>query len=124
MSLALTDFLIEVSEPARLLLFQKDPGAFMSRFDLTEEDKDAIRSRDIWQIRYLARSTDVGADPNQVSQFNGSMNPAEIEIEPQVEIAPPDTVVLPNVPNTVAVGSPGTLFADDNGQLYRAVAAE
>src|SRR2546423_12919641 len=43
MSLALTDLLIELSDPARLQLYRGDPESFMQQFpNLTEDDKSAL----------------------------------------------------------------------------------
>jgi hypothetical protein len=112
MSLALTDFLIEVSDPKNLQSFGRDPDAFMSRFGLTDEDTDTIRSGSSARVRFNAKSTDdqdrAGAD----GQFTGCSNPALIEVEPMVEI-------MSQANDQIAISGRGLLFVDDSGRLYR-----
>jgi hypothetical protein len=115
MSLALTDFLIAVSDPTQFHLFKRDPERFMSRCGLGEEHKKAIRSGDSTQIRFHARSTTPDDPAHSSAQFKGSLNPAVLtEIDPTVEIVNEHN-------DQVAIGGQGLLFVDDRGRVYRGV---
>ena len=117
MSLALTDLLIEVAEPAKLQLYRSDPEAFMSAASLTEDDKEALRSGRLSRIRMLANAVSP-EDESELSyrQFGPSrtatFNPALIEVEPMVE-------VHVQAQENVAAAGTGQLFVDKSGQLFR-----
>ena len=72
MSLAFTDVLIEISDPTKLVSFQADPQAFISRYSLTEGEKQALLSGDSSRVRMFARSTAPGEKADFFAQFKGS----------------------------------------------------
>jgi hypothetical protein len=111
MSLALTDLLIELSDPRALAKFLHDPEAVMTSFALSDADKEALRSRSGSRIRAQARSTN---DSSAYSQFNGSSEPRnEIEVDLEIYNESHDQVAEPER---------GILFVDEKGQTYVAVA--
>ena len=113
MSVALTDFLIDVSDPFKLRSFEHDPLEFTSSYELGEEEKDAIFSRDVARIRYYARSTSPHDEEHSTAQFRGSLNPAVLtEIDPTVEIVTESN-------DQVAIGGHGLLFIDESGHVFR-----
>jgi hypothetical protein len=117
MSLALADLLIEVSDPARLGDYRRDPEAFMSGFDLSDGDKAALRSGKSGWIRLQAKmATD---DPNLQSDSSAVIASANasadlIEVDLMVEVSNTTS-------DQVTEDGPGIFFIDDNGQLFRAL---
>jgi hypothetical protein len=51
MSLALADFLIELSDPRKLQAYRRDPEAAMKGAGLSEAEKKALRSEDVRHIQ-------------------------------------------------------------------------
>jgi hypothetical protein len=114
MSSALTDLLIEVSDPVNLRLFEQDPELFMSSRRLTEADKDALRSRRRELLRFNARSIDEDDRRNEYRQFSQPGYPAAFLIdELHVEM-----LSLNNQDMTYIRGI-GPLFIDKDGCMYR-----
>jgi hypothetical protein len=117
MSVALSDFLVELADPYALQNFRKNPELFMnSHPGLTDADKAAIRSGRAALIRTLAVVTDseVSSDAPYRQYTNArvaSFNPALIEIDPQVHID------LTNNGMTAIHGN--QLFIDKHGRLFR-----
>ena len=121
MSLALTDLLIELSDPARLQLYRGDPESFMQQFpNLTEDDKSALRSGRPSTIRFHATAVDAEEDPNtSYRQFTSSraasFNPALIEIDPMVHVD-----ITAN--SQTAISGKRQLFVDDRGRYFAGLA--
>jgi hypothetical protein len=143
MTVALTDLLIEISDPRRYAEFVRDPETFLTGWPLSPDDKTALESRNLRKIRGIARSTE-SIDPMQ--QFNRSLrarsaqeiavpeiaipevnvpeiNAPEVnapDVHDPIEVEPPHIDVPDHDPDVVASGS-GSLFVDINGTYYRAV---
>jgi hypothetical protein len=114
MSVALTDLLIELSEPENLLLFTQDPEAVMSRFPLSEEDKEALHSSNNARLRSRVRSVEKDERANQYTQFSGPHQPrGEIEV---------DLEIYNDSHDMVALGGKEMLFVDQAGQFFKGVA--
>ena len=110
MSTALTDALIELSEPENLSRFHADPEPFLARWGLTEGDANALVTGDRIGLRVRARSVDDG-DP--IQQFNRHGNTQLIEIDPVVHL---DLQANDNI----AATGPGMLFVNEEGTVLRA----
>lgn len=113
MSLALTDFLIAVSDPAELLAFREAPDKYMSKADLTDADKEAVLSEDSNRIRSQAKTADDLLNKGLTNRF--PHNPALIEIDPMIEV----TVHTPPQIDQTAIGR-GMLFINERGQWFKA----
>lgn len=121
MSLALTDLLIDVTDPTRMKMFTSDPEAFMKSFGLSDDEKAALRTGTASKIRLHATSVLVKPlDPDEYRQFTSaraaSFNPALVEIDPVVEVHLQEN-------EQVAITGRGQLFIDNLGQMYRGVPA-
>jgi hypothetical protein len=111
MSVALTDILLELADPASLTRFNRDRNAYLEGTSLNQEDKDCLLAGDLSRIFLNARSVE-SDDPDQ--QFNRyHANEPLIEIDPVVELH------LAN--DQITAAGAGMRFIDENGLLYRAV---
>lgn len=116
MGTAITDLLIELSDPRRYAEFQRDPEVYLAdrrlaAKDLTAQDKSALLSRDSRKIRKYARSTE-STDPTQ--QFN-RFTKSDVVVD-QMGVVAVDVVN----PTEGAVDGQGVLYVDGNGTFYRA----
>jgi hypothetical protein len=111
MSVALTDILLELADPAKLAQFNQDPSGYLENSVLTSEEKTVLLNRDMRRIGVNAQSME-GHDKTQ--QFNRHAVDVLIEIDPVVELH------LSN--EQVTVAGQGMTFVDENGLLYRAIA--
>jgi hypothetical protein len=112
MSLQLADVLIELSDPATLLEFRRDPSVFLSKRALSPDENAALLASSYNELRKHVQSTP-SEDPTQ--QFNRRRQTEIIdfgpmEIDPQVEIHPPQ--------DQVTVSGRGLSFIDANGVRY------
>jgi hypothetical protein len=117
MSLAMADFLIDVSDPARLREFKQDPERFMAASNLSDGDKAALRHGKSGWIRLQAKmATD---DPKLHADHGAVLASANasadlIEVDLMVEISNTTS-------DNVAEEGPEILFIDEGGQLFRAL---
>jgi hypothetical protein len=118
MSVALLDFLIEISDPTNLLKFREDPEGFMSGFGLTIMDKAAVRSGKSGWIRLqgsvAGEDVDFDIDSDDPRAKAARLG-ALIEVEPMVEQHTEESEVVTADPNGLVVG--------EDGRLYRFVKA-
>jgi hypothetical protein len=114
-SVALTDLLIELSDPKGLVLFQQDPETFMSGFALTEADREALGSRDRSRIRSCATSVETWDRANPPPRFHGPRRPSG-EVAPCIYDA---TVIAEQ--DMIALEGKDLLFVDEVGQLCQGV---
>jgi len=118
MATALTDLLIELSDPLRYADFQRDPDAFLANSELNAEERSAFLSRELSKIRRCAKSIE-SDDPNQ--QFNRFTNPALLVDMPEFVHDPAEVELDHNPSGQDAVHGRGALYVDQNGTYYRAV---
>lgn len=116
MSLKLTDFLVAVSDPQILRRFRETPEQTMTEFGLSDEEKEVVRTGSAGKIRVHAIS--VSPPTDEYRQFTSSraaaFNPALVEIDPVVEVNLQEN-------EQVTISGRGTLFIDENGQLFTGV---
>jgi len=115
MSVELTDLLIELSDPRRLMEFRRDPDAFLSPLSLAPDEDRALRGGSYVELRRHARSTTI-QDPTQ--QFNRRKQVEILEFGP-LEIDPQVHLDL-NANDQIAISGLGLSFVDTNGVRYRA----
>lgn len=112
MSTAFTEFLLATSQPAVLLRFMANKEAVMNELQLSDEEKEAVRSGVASQMRKHAVSLESGAEKK--AQFTTErtlqFNPALIEIEPVVEIH------IEVDQSTIEI--PSQLFQDADGRMF------
>lgn len=123
MGIAITDLLIELSDPRRYAEFQRNPEGFLAQRDgtedLTAEDKEALLSRDLRKIRRHARSIE-STDPTQQFNIYTKVELVVFEVTegplqtPEIHVEPPGT-------DNEAIHAKGGLYVDANGTFYRAV---
>jgi hypothetical protein len=112
MSLAFTDVLLELSNPAAQKSFQLDPRAFLIDKGLSEREADALIAGDALAIGRFTKS--VGSDdPNQ--QFNRYIKNNEVLIEIDIMLE------QIHEHEQMAVSNQTALVIDEDGRLYRAV---
>jgi hypothetical protein len=129
MGVAITDLLIELSDPQQHAEFLRDPDGYLANRlstanDFSAEERVALLSRDIRKIRRYARSTE-STDPTE--QFNRSTNYditiLDIDEEPMSPLDPhihgPDAP-----PPDDAIEGRSQLYVDQNGTFYRAVRSQ
>lgn len=117
MSLGLADFLIAVSEPSELKAYKSDPQSYISRFNLTSGDMDALKSGVAGWIRLQAKSeTDCGPDDPAIAASS-----AEGDI--QISLVMDVTDALESAGTASAGDRDMTTFEDERGKLFRAVPA-
>ena len=112
MSVALSEALIELSDPIAFRNFEEDVGGYFSSRGLSQEDREVLLSRNGYLFRRRARSSS-SAEPSE--QFN-RLNAPDVVVEVSVDL---HLVIESN--DLVAVGSPDMLFVDSEGRLYRAL---
>jgi hypothetical protein len=120
MSLALADFLIDVSDPAQLKCYKDNSELFMLRYDLSEGDKAALRSGKAGWIRFQAKLT---KDEPNMHRNHPAVVAAEsagelVEVDLMVEISNTTTDQVTET-DPDSEGEPQSLFVGENGQLYR-----
>lgn len=117
MGIAITDLLIELSDPRQYAEFARDPERYLVDRRLPTEDftadvKEALLSRNVAKIWRYALSTE-STDPAQ--QFNRLTGTLEVNVV--VDVSNVFVVV-----SDEAVDGQG-LYVDGNGTFYRAVPA-
>lgn len=119
MSLALADFLIAVSEPSELKAYKADPQSYISRFNLSKGDMDALKSGVAGWIRLQAKSeTDYGPD-------HPAITASSVEGGIQVSLIMDITDALEASGAVSAEADRDiTTFEDERGRLFRAVPAQ
>ena len=115
MSIELTDLLIELSDPARLMEFRRDPDAVLRNLGLASDEEAALRTGSLVGLRRHARSS---TSPDPTQQFNRRQQTeildfGPMEIDPQVHLDM-------NANDQIAISGLGLSFIDANGVRYRA----
>lgn len=113
MSTALTDLLIEISDPVEFKKYTADPEDYMNRRGLSDEDRIALLSGDVRKVRWQARSAGYDERRNLFIQFKQGNNPesfhiAELHIEIHIEHS-----------DLVAIENQKLTFTDTFGNLFR-----
>ena len=116
MTTALTDVLIDLSDPKRLNDFEADPEGFLATINLPAAEKKALLARDAKKIYFFAKAIEVADERQQFNRYSDlgldSLTISELHLEIRVEQSSDISAILPDV-----------TFIDENGTLFTAVPA-